>query len=130
MKKKFLAICALCLAGCSSHNDSVYVTRTFVGGGSGSEDSLQCISGCPLADCDRDALLRYCPRTVRKLDRGSQLDVQDIKSMYLAGLDESTIIGGIMCTDSKFHLTTSDIITLRNMHVPQKVIDSMLRSGY
>jgi hypothetical protein len=49
--------------------------------------------------------------------------------MTMAGMDESTIIGQIECTDTKFHLTPDDIIILKNAGVSRTVIDFMIRTG-
>jgi outer membrane lipoprotein SlyB len=85
--------------------------------------------GAALDDADRKSLEAQNPRTLRKIDHGQKLDVQDIKDMSKAGIRDDVIISQIQATGSRFHLTTADIVDLKNSGVSQRVINAMIRSG-
>ena len=57
------------------------------------------------------------------------LTIDDIKEMSRNGLSDNVIIGQIHATHSVFHLTTEEIIDLKNSGVSQRVIDHMIQSG-
>ncbi len=85
--------------------------------------------GMALDDADRKALQAQNPRTLRKVDRGEQLDIDDIKEMTKAGIRDDVIISQIQATGSQFYLTSNDIIDLKEFGVSQRVINAMIRSG-
>ncbi len=85
--------------------------------------------GAALDDTDRKALQQQSPKTLSKVDRGQQLSVYDIKEMSRANIQDDVIISQIKATNSEFHLSTADIIDLKNSGVSQRVIDAMIRSG-
>lgn len=82
-----------------------------------------------LDDTDRRSMEQQSPRTLKKIDRGEQLSVDDIKKMSKAGLSDNVIIGQIQSTKSVFYLSTADIIDLKNSGVSQRVIDYMIQTG-
>lgn len=77
---------------------------------------------------DRQKLENQTPRTLRKIDNQERLSLYDIKQMTRAGVDDKVIIAQIEATESRFNLTSADIIDLKNAKVSQNVIDVML--GY
>lgn len=77
---------------------------------------------------DRENLRRHSPRTLRKIEKGEQLSIYDIKRMSEAGVDSREIISLIKATHSRFNLTSADIMDLKKVKVSQNVIDVML--GY
>lgn len=85
--------------------------------------------GAALDDTDRRSMEQQSPRTLKKIDRGEQLSVDDIKKMSKAGLSDNVIISQIQATNSTFYLSTADIIDLKNSGVSQRVIDYMIQTG-
>ena len=85
--------------------------------------------GAALDEQDRKTMQQRSPSTLRKIDRGQQLSLNDIKAMSQAGINDNVIISQINSTGSVFHLTTSDIIDLKNSGVSQRVIDAMIQTG-
>jgi outer membrane lipoprotein SlyB len=85
--------------------------------------------GAALDDTDRRSMEQQSPRTLKKIDRGEQLSVDDIKKMSNAGLSDNVIISQIQATNSTFYLSTADIIDLKNSGVSQRVIDYMIQTG-
>lgn len=129
LKLSIASILAVFLAGCSDNNETIMLAGLVMSNNSSAVSECTDEYECPIDGCERDVLLDQSPHTVRKIERGGQLDVEDIRRMTMAGMDASTIIGQIECTDTKFHLTPDDIISLQNMGVSQKVIDFMIRTG-
>lgn len=78
---------------------------------------------------DREVMQQRSPETTRRIDRGEQLSLNDIKEMSRNGLRDDVIINQIKATNSHFYLTTADIIDLKDSGVSQKVIDFMIRTG-
>lgn len=87
------------------------------------------ISGASLDNSDRHLLEEQSPRTLKKIDRGEQLSIDDIKKMSKASLSDRVIIGQIQATHSAFYLSTADIVDLKSAGVSQRVIDYMIRTG-
>jgi outer membrane lipoprotein SlyB len=98
-----------------------------VGGAIGAAAGL--LVGAALDEQDRERVNKKSPSTVSRIDRGEQLDTYDVKQMASAGLSDDVIIGQIEATKSVYHLSTSDIIALKNAGVSQKVIDYMIETG-
>lgn len=138
-----LTICAGCLVGCETKTQTGALTGAalgvgvgaLAGGGTGALIGGAAgvvggaLIGYALDQSDREALSQQSPRTLRKIDQGDQLSINDIKAMSHAGIRDNVIISQIESTGSQFHLTTSDIIDLKNTGVSQRVIDAMIRSG-
>lgn len=138
MKKAIYAIIGFstCLAGCATNSDTGVLSNVAIG--SGGESSNNCgathtlgggLIGDALDKTDNESLLRESPSTIRKINRGEPLDFDDVNHMLAAGIQEQVIIGQIEATDSRFHLTTSDIIALKKSGVSQNLIDIMIRTG-
>jgi len=86
------------------------------------------IVGAALDSSDRRQLERRSPETLRRIDNNQQLNMSDVKSMSQAGISDDVIISQIRKTNSRFHLTTSQIIELKNAGVSQRVIDFMINT--
>lgn len=84
--------------------------------------------GAALDESDRRSLDQESPRTTRKIDRGEELSIDDVKSMSKAGLSDNVIISQIDATKSVFCLSSADIIDLKKGGVSQKVINHVNNS--
>ncbi len=80
-------------------------------------------------DSDRISLQTLSPRTLKKIDNGEQLSVNDVKNMSKAGLSDETIINQIDHTKSIFYLSSADIVDLKKSSVSQRVINHMIQTG-
>ncbi len=136
MKNTMYAIIGFstCLAGCSTSSDTgVLSMHSTTGTESSNCGATRTLGGGLIGDAldesDSEALLRESPSTLRKVNRGEQLNFGDVNHMLAAGIQEQVIIGQIEATDTHFHLTTSDIIALKNSGVSQNLIDIMIRTG-
>lgn len=88
------------------------------------------IIGDSLDQEERTSLEKRSPRTLQKLDYKERLTLYDIKQMSQAGVNDRVIIRQIDVTRSRFNLTSSDIIDLKNAGVSQNVIDVMIQTNY
>jgi len=102
-------------------------TGALIGAGVGAASGA--LIGAALDESDRRSLDRESPRTTRKIDRGEELSVDDVKKMSKAGLSDQVIISQIDATKSTFSLSSADIIDLKKSGVSQKVINHMIQTG-
>lgn len=102
-------------------------TGAIVGGAIGA--AAGGLIGYALDEQDREIMQQKSPQTLQKIDNKEQLSVDDIKAMAKNGLSDNVIIGQIQSTHSVFHLTTNEIIDLKDSGVSQKVIDYMIQTG-
>ena len=80
-------------------------------------------------DQEQNARLRaQAPRTYEKVDQGQPLSVADVKALAKAGISEDVIINQIKNSRTVYHLSTADIIDLRDSGVGDKVINYMINT--
>jgi outer membrane lipoprotein SlyB len=80
-------------------------------------------------DQEQNARLReQAPQTYAKVDQGQPLSVADVKALAKAGISEEVIISQIKSSHTIYHLSTADIIDLRDSGVTDKVINFMISS--
>lgn len=102
-------------------------TGALVGGAIGAATGA--IVGAALDSSDRSRLESQSPSTVRKIDQGKPLSVDDVKKMSKAGLSDDVINNQIDATHTVFHLSTADIVDLKKSGVSQRVINHMIQTG-
>jgi len=138
-----ISISALLLFGCESHTGTGVLvggalgagTGALIGGGEGALIGGAAgviaggLVGAALDEQDRKAMEQNSPHTLNKIDRGEQLNVQDVINMSRNGLSDSVIINQIKATKSVFYLTSDQIIEMRNAGVSEKVINYMIDTG-
>lgn len=98
-----------------------------IGGAAGAVGGA--IIGAALDANDRENMQRSSPQTMKRIDRGEQLSLNDIEKMSQAGIADDKIIGTIHSTGSVYDLSTSDIEDLKRAGVSQRVIDYMLQTS-
>lgn len=79
------------------------------------------------ADQERDAQMRAAAPP-GYLPAAKPMSLSDIKAMAKAGVGDDTIINQIQVSRTVFHLTASDIISLRKAGVSEQVVDFMINS--
>jgi outer membrane lipoprotein SlyB len=77
----------------------------------------------------RERLRAAAPETLVRVDQGQPLGVADIKAMAKAGVSDEVIISQIRNSHTVYHLSTSDIIDLKNSGVSEPVIDFMINTA-
>jgi outer membrane lipoprotein SlyB len=76
-------------------------------------------------DQEAQARLRQqAPQTYTRLDQGQPLSLADVKALAAAKVGDDVIVSQIRNSHTIFHLSSADIIDLKNSGVDEKVIDS------
>jgi outer membrane lipoprotein SlyB len=80
-------------------------------------------------DQAQEAQLRaQAPQTLQRVEQGQPLTVADVQSLAGAGIGDDLIISQIRNSRTVYHLTTADIIALKNGGVSERVIDFMINT--
>ena len=81
-------------------------------------------------DQEEQARLKtQAPVTYQRVEQGQPLSIADIKALAKAGISEDIIISQLRASRSIYHLSTADIIDLRDAGVSNKVIDYMINTA-
>jgi len=81
-------------------------------------------------DREQEARLKaQAPVTYAKVDQGQPLSVADVKALAKAGIAEDVIISQIGNSHTVYHLSSADIIDLRDSGVTDKVINFMINTA-
>lgn len=86
------------------------------------------IIGVALDHKDRTILEKNSPRILRRIDRGEQLTLNDIKELSQNGLSPNVIIDQIDSTNSVFCLSEADVCDLENADLSPQVINYMIET--
>ncbi len=80
-------------------------------------------------DQEQEAQLRaQAPLTLQRVEQSQPLTVVDVKALVKAGISDDLVISQIRNSRTVYHLTTADIIDLKNSGVSEKVIDFMINT--
>jgi Glycine zipper len=80
-------------------------------------------------DQSQEAQLRtQAPQTLQRVEQGQPLAVSDVQALAHAGIGDDLIISQIRNSRTVYHLTTADIIALKNSGVSERVIDFMINT--
>ena len=80
-------------------------------------------------DQAQEAQLRQsAPQTLQRVEQGQPLTVADVEALAQAGISDDLIISQIRNSRTVYHLTTADIIALKNKEVSDRVIDFMINT--
>jgi len=69
------------------------------------------------------------PPQTQRTDHGQSVGVADVKALAKAGLSDEVILSHIRNSQAVYHLTTAEIIDLKNSGVSEKVIDFMINTA-
>lgn len=98
------------------------------------ESSQQPVVDRPLSPTavDRDPpsppMAQMPPQTQRNI-QGQSISVADVMALAKAGLSDEVILSHIRNSQTVYHLTTAEIIDLKNTGVSEKVIDFMINTA-
>jgi hypothetical protein len=73
-------------------------------------------------------LKAQAPQTLERIDQGQPLAVVDVQSLVKAGISDDLVISQIRNSRTVYHLSTSDIINLKNTGVSDRIIDFMINT--
>ncbi len=80
-------------------------------------------------DQDQEAQLRaQAPQTLQRLEQSQPLTAPDVKALARAGISDDLIISQIRNSRTVYHLSTADIVDLKNSGVSEKIIDFMINT--
>lgn len=80
-------------------------------------------------DQEQEARLRVrAPQTLQRVEESQPLRVVDVKSLAQAGINDDLIISQIRNSRTIYHLSTADIIDLKDSGVSEEVIDFMINT--
>jgi len=80
-------------------------------------------------DQAQDAQLRaQAPQTLQRLEQSQPLTVEDVKALAKAGIGDDLVISQIRNSRTVYHLSTSDIVGLKNSGVSETIIDFMINT--
>lgn len=68
------------------------------------------------------------PQTLARVEQGQPLTVLDVQSLVKAGVGEDLVISQIRNSRTVYHLSTEDIIYLKNAGVSERIIDFMINT--
>ena len=77
----------------------------------------------------REALQAQAPQTLVRVEQGQPLATADVKALAKAGVSDEIIISQIRNSHSVYHLSTAEIIDLKDAGVSLKVIDFMINTA-
>ena len=81
-------------------------------------------------DREQEARLKAeAPQTYAHVDQGQPLTVADVKALAKAGVTEDVIVSQINNSHTVFHLSSADIIDLRDAGVTDKVVNCMIATA-
>lgn len=144
MKKKSyllaIALCGLALTSCESKAGTGALvggaigvgtgaalgggTGALIGGAAGAVGGA--VIGAALDESERRSVENESPRTLRHIDRGEQLTVNDVIALHKSGIDDRKIMDLIDKTNSSYSLSTSSIHRLERAGVSDRVINYMM----
>lgn len=84
--------------------------------------------GASLDESDQENLHKRSRSTYNKVDRGEQLDVDDIIALSQAGISDKKIIELIDKTNSHYYLTSYQVDRMRRAGVSERVINHMAQT--
>lgn len=135
-----VALCGLAFTSCESKAGTGALVGGAVGVGAGAAlgggtgaligGAVGAVSGAAIGAAldasDRRAVENESPRTMRHIDRGEQLTVNDIIALHKAGIDDRKIMDLIDKTNSSYSLSTSSIHRLERAGVSDQVVNYMM----
>ena len=84
--------------------------------------------GQSMDQAQRERLRAAAPVTYQRVVEGRPLDLNDVKELTRAGVGDDLIISDIRSSHAVFHLSTADIVSLKQAGVSERVIDELMRT--
>jgi surface antigen len=84
--------------------------------------------GHGMDQAQEEQLRAQAPQTLQRVEQSQPLTVADVKALVKAGIGDDLVISQIRNSRTVYHLTTADIIDLKNSGVSEKIIDFMINT--
>ncbi len=85
--------------------------------------------GNSMDEAARARVQAQAPQTLVRVEQGQPLAVADVKALAKASISDDVIISQIRTSRSVYHLSTAEIIDLKDAGVSPKVIDFMINTA-
>jgi len=112
------------IIGAASHNAGA---GALIGGAIGALTGG--IIGNSIDQQQRARLQEQAPETWQRVEQGQPLGLADIKALAKAGVSDEVIISQIRNSGEAYHLSTAEIIDLKDSGVSERVIDFMINTA-
>jgi len=114
------------IIGSASHNAGA---GALIGGAIGALTGG--IIGNSMDQQQRERIREQAPETWQRVEQGQPLGIADIKALAKAGVSDEVIISQIRNSHTVYHLSTAEILDLKDGGVSERVIDFMINTaGY
>jgi surface antigen len=87
------------------------------------------IIGNSMDQQQRERIREQAPETWQRVEQGQPLGVADVKALAKAGVSDEVIISQIRNAHVAYHLSTAEIIDLKDAGVSERVIDFMINTA-
>ena len=87
------------------------------------------VIGHSMDEVQRERVRAQSPQTLERIEQGQPLGLADIKALSKASLSDEVIISQIRNSRMAYHLSTAEIIDLKDTGVSEKVIDFMINTA-
>ena len=84
--------------------------------------------GHGMDQAQQEQLAAQSPQTMQRIQQGQPLTLNDVKALVKAGISDDLIISQIRNSRTVYHLSTADIIDLKNFGASEKLIDFMINT--
>jgi outer membrane lipoprotein SlyB len=84
--------------------------------------------GHGMDQAQEEQLRAQAPKTLQRVEEGQPLTVMDVQALVKAEISDDLIISQIRNSRTIYHLTTADIIALKNAGVSERIIDFMINT--
>lgn len=85
--------------------------------------------GHSMDQAQHERLREQSPQTLQRIEQGQPLGLADIKALSKAGVSDEVIISQIRNSRTAYHLSTPEIIDLKDSGVSERVIDFMINTA-
>ncbi len=86
------------------------------------------IVGHGMDQAQEEQLAAQSPQTMQRVQTGQPLSVSDVKALIRAGISDDLIISQIRNSRTVYHLSTAQIIDLKNSGASEKLIEFMINT--
>ena len=73
-------------------------------------------------------LRAQAPQTMQRVEQSQPLTVVDVKALAKAGVGDDLVISQIRNSRTVYHMSTAEIVDLKNSGVSEKIIDFMINT--
>ncbi|MGA2069945.1 MAG: YXWGXW repeat-containing protein [Sedimentisphaerales bacterium] len=84
--------------------------------------------GHGMDQAQEEQLRAQAPQTLQRVEQSQPLTVMDVKALVKADVSDDLVISQIRNSRTVYHLSTADIVDLKNSGVSERIIDFMINT--